>query len=756
MTKKRVAFATGSRADYGIVRRYLSLMNKDENIDLQLLVTGAWLDDEYGRQVDLIYADGFKVAAEIKLPLATKNNAGILGAMAVALEQFGIFFEKNKFDLLIILGDRYEMLSVATAASIQRIPILHLHGGELTYGNYDEFIRHSITKMSKYHFTSTEEYRQRVIQLGEQRERVFYLGALGAENCMQIDENSVPAEIAKLPKKEYFVVLFHPETLTDVSLLDQVNSLLEAIENFYQYTFVFLGTNADTHADVIRDRVKQFVSDHKNTLYFENIQANAFQAMLKNAICLIGNSSSGMIEAPSLGIYTVNIGARQDGRIRANSVVDTKCEVSEITKAVEFVLANYQRVAPVNPYYRPHTAENYYKTTLEILRGDTLNDIKMFYDLPRNQRTLVVLTSPYILSQMLWFKSVDKTDDEWDVVVLKHGSEENQLKTAEQCRQSGVFDNVWIENRTLIEDSLIKQGMHFACLFFNCLFGRKKHFCKKYINHIVGDVDKYDRFLICHDFNLLSGCIMNLSEVGKIYLFEDGLLDYLDVHRKPKCSITSIACWLISKMGYMNYYDMKTKKFPFKLDKKCIKFATFPGKLAYRDYYGIKPLFEYESEAQREKYAALSKATFTPNIELDFEGAEVVYFTEPFYNPFTKLDDVCQAYEQVHAYLKENFSDKKIFIKKHPRDYFDYDWNDLDLVIKYENVPAELFLSIMKTENVEKLIICNFSTFLLSCIKQGVDSTVLRVRNPLTGVYDPRIQEQFERFGIDESMLVEI
>lgn len=370
-----------------------------------------------------------------------------------------------------------------------------------------------------------------------------------------------------------------------------------------------------------------------------------------------------------------------------------------------------------------------------------------------SNRTLVILTSPYILSQMLWYKSVDRTNDEWDVIVLKHGDDVAQEKTADQCRASGIFTNVWIEKRTLIEEGIVKQGLRFAKLFFNWLFGRKKRFCKKYIDHIVGDVDKYDRFLICHDFNLLSGCIMNLSEVGKIYLFEDGLLDYLDVRRKPERSITSIACWLISKMGYMNYYDMKTKKFPFKLDKKCIKLAAFPGKLTYRDYYGIKPLFEYENDAQREKYATLSKATFTPDIELDFEGAEVVYFTEPFYNPFTTLEDVHQAYEQVHTYFKENFSGKKIFIKKHPRDLFDYGWDDLDLVIKYENVPAELFLSVLKAE---KLVICNFSTFLLSCIKQGVDSTVLRVKNPITGKYDERIEEQFKRFGIDKALITEL
>lgn len=154
---KKIAFATGSRADYGIMRRYLRKLDDDESVSLEILVTGALLDNDYGHQVDLIYRDGFKVGAEIEVHLDTSDNIGIIHTMSETLDDFGHFFGKNKYDLLIILGDRYEMLSVATAAAMQRIPILHIHGGEATYGNYDEFIRHCITKMSLYHFTATQE-----------------------------------------------------------------------------------------------------------------------------------------------------------------------------------------------------------------------------------------------------------------------------------------------------------------------------------------------------------------------------------------------------------------------------------------------------------------------------------------------------------------------------------------------------------------------------------------------------------------------
>lgn len=381
---KKIAFVTGSRADYGIVRRYLELLNNDNGIDLKILVTGALLSEKYGKQVSMIYQDGFDVAAEIHVDLDSSSNQMILHTMAQTLEGFAEYFAKNDYDLLIILGDRYEMLSVATAASMQRIPILHLHGGEATYGNYDEFIRHAITKMSLYHFTATEEYRKRVIQLGEQPEKVFYLGALGAENCLFIEENNVPDFVKELPEKKYFVVLFHPETLTNRSTLDQTQELLSGISEFKDYKFVFLGTNADTHSDIIRNTVKSFVEENNNALYFENLHPDAYHYLLKKSVCLVGNSSSGIIEAPSLGVYTINIGDRQKGRVRGKSVIDIKCESTDISNAIEQVLLHQDGVNEIsNPYYQKDSANSYYEKTKELLlklQSDIVEP-KIFYDI---------------------------------------------------------------------------------------------------------------------------------------------------------------------------------------------------------------------------------------------------------------------------------------------------------------------------------------------------------------------------------------
>ena len=389
MDKYKVVFATGSRADYGIVRNYLRCLDEDERIDLSILVTGALLSPKFGHQVELIYRDGFKIAKEIEIELDSNSNKGVTHAMAVALDKFGAYFCDNKPDLLIILGDRYEMLSVAIAAAMNRIPILHIHGGELTYGNYDEFIRHAITKMSLFHFTATEEYRQRVIQLGEEPERVFYLGALGAENCLHINETMVPKEVYQMKNEKYFVVLFHPETLTNVSVESQVEEVLAAIDKYNTYKFVFLGANADTHADIIRTRVKEYVSAKANCVYIENLPTSGYHYLIKHALALLGNSSSGLIEVPSLETYTINIGDRQAGRTRGNSVLDVPCDRSMIAWAMARVITGGITDKIVNPYYQKNTIQRYFDNTiivLDNLRKMSYRYPKKFYDLQEETR----------------------------------------------------------------------------------------------------------------------------------------------------------------------------------------------------------------------------------------------------------------------------------------------------------------------------------------------------------------------------------
>ena len=376
----KVAFATGSRADYGIVRNYISRLNADPEVDFSVLVTGALLDEAYGSAVSIIEADGFRIGHRCKLSLKVGSTADTVHIMSEVLDDFGKYFEEQKPDLLIILGDRYEIYAVSIAAAMQRVPILHLHGGEITLANYDEFIRHSITKMSRWHFTSTEEYRRRVIQLGENPADVYWLGALGAENCLEIDKANVPAELLDIDN--CFTVLFHPETLNPMSPGEQMKVVLEAVSGFAgKYKLVFIGSNADTRSDQIGRLVEEFCKNHPGAVLYKNLHPDAYHWLVSRSYALVGNSSSGIIEVPSLGAFTVNIGDRQTGRVKGESVLDVPCNATAIAEAMQYSIFHKGEAAGKNPYYKPDAARLYYETTKKILRSGEGKGFKEFYDL---------------------------------------------------------------------------------------------------------------------------------------------------------------------------------------------------------------------------------------------------------------------------------------------------------------------------------------------------------------------------------------
>lgn len=380
MKQYKVAFATGSRADYGIVRNYIARLNEDPEIDFSILTTGALLSSEFGSAINIIEKDGFKVDFKDKVEQKVGHLYDTVHIMATVLDDFGKFFSEYRYDLLIILGDRYEIYSVSIAAAMHRIPILHIHGGELTVANYDEFIRHSITKMSHFHFTSTEEYRHRVIQMGEQPKNVYCLGALGAENCLCIDMKNVPKELRDIHNS--FVVLFHPETLNAVSPLEQISEVLQAVARYIEnYTFLFIGSNADTHSDQITKTVKKFCDEHQNAMYYVNLHPDCYHHIVKQSIALIGNSSSGIIEVPSLGSFTINIGNRQTGRVKSKSIIDVPCEEASIANAMDYVIAHKGEEITDTPYYRPDTANEYYRVTKQILHDIDTIGYKEFYNI---------------------------------------------------------------------------------------------------------------------------------------------------------------------------------------------------------------------------------------------------------------------------------------------------------------------------------------------------------------------------------------
>lgn len=381
---KKLLYVTGSRAEYGIMRRLLKKLDEDKNIQLDIVVTGMHLMKEYGETFKEVEKD-FNVIEKIDIEIANSNNYDVLHSMSLAIEKFAKFFLNNKYDAVMLLGDRYEILPVAIASAINNIPLIHIHGGEKTLGNYDEFIRHSITKMSKLHLVATDEYRNRVIQLGENPETVKNVGSLGVANAMELELLSKKELENKLGNfsKPYFVVLFHPETITEISIEQQTENLISALNKFKdRYDFVFIGSNSDTGSDKIQKIIKNFV-DKNNYKRFLSLKNYEYFSLLKNSQGLIGNSSSGVIEVPSLKIPTINIGNRQLGRVKGTTIIDCSADTEDILKAIEKSQSeSYKKILneSVNPYYQENSLEKYYSEIKKFLDKDN-NYLKDFWDI---------------------------------------------------------------------------------------------------------------------------------------------------------------------------------------------------------------------------------------------------------------------------------------------------------------------------------------------------------------------------------------
>lgn len=386
---KKILYVSGSRAEYGIMKRLLKKIKESNEIDLKLIVTGMHLDEKYGFTYKNIEEDGFEIYKRIDINTFGNDNKSILDSMSIGLKKFSELFCFEKFDAIILLGDRYEILPVSIAAAMNNIPIIHIHGGEKTLGNYDEFIRHSITKMSRFHITSTEEYRKRVIQLGESPENVKNLGALGAENSFllkRLKKEELEKIVGKL-EKEYFVVLFHPETLTNVLVENQMKELINAIDEIYiksenKYEFIFIGSNSDTGSEKIVSIVDKYIK-RRNFKKFISLRPEEFQSLVMYSKGIIGNSSSGIIEVPSLKVPTINIGNRQLGRVMGESVINCNCVKEDIVKSIELSISNefIKKVRKSkNPYFKENTLENYFNEILNFLKTFK-NNMKDFWDI---------------------------------------------------------------------------------------------------------------------------------------------------------------------------------------------------------------------------------------------------------------------------------------------------------------------------------------------------------------------------------------
>ncbi len=391
LQKKHIAIVTSTRADYGILKPLIERLRKEKEFVTGMLVTGMHLSESFGMTVQEIERDENPI--DVRLPILEKGDSpqDVSNTMANALRSFGTYFSANKPDLLIVLGDRYEIMAVCIAAMNEGIPIAHLHGGETTEGAIDECVRHAITKMSYLHFTATEKYRERVIQLGEAPERVFAVGALGVENICRLElmqENELRNELG-LTELPYISVTFHPVTMEQRQAEKQVRELLAAMDEFagkYAVQYVVTKANADAGGRGINRILEEYAATRKNVHLYTSLGMHRYLSSLKYCIFVMGNSSSGIIEAPSFGVPTVNIGDRQRGRIQAESVINCKPEKKEILSAMDRAMSikwqeHCRKIE--NPYGKGDTSERIVEVLKDFLLNEKIALKKSFYDIDR-------------------------------------------------------------------------------------------------------------------------------------------------------------------------------------------------------------------------------------------------------------------------------------------------------------------------------------------------------------------------------------
>lgn len=385
---KNVCVVTGTRSEYGLLAPLIKKLKNEKSFNTKVVVTGSHLSEEYGNTYHYIEEDGIEIDEKIDI-LSTNNTAvGITETMGNAVKKFGEYFGKTVPDMIVILGDRYEIFAVATAAAVLNIPIAHLHGGEVTLGAYDEFFRHGITKMSCLHFTSCEEHRKRVIQLGEEPSRVFNVGAIGIENIKNmklLTKQELSKSINFDIKGKYALVTFHPVTLEKQSVSFQCDALIEAIKQIKDLQFIITKANADDGGRVINEKLERLEKDfpEKVSVYTSLGQLRYLSAM-KYSELVLGNSSSGLIEAPSFHVPTVNIGNRQKGRMHGKSVVNCDVDTGKIVSAIELVRSTDWRkrnLQDENPYGTGETSDKIIAAMKKYLDTHDKGIVKSFFDI---------------------------------------------------------------------------------------------------------------------------------------------------------------------------------------------------------------------------------------------------------------------------------------------------------------------------------------------------------------------------------------
>jgi len=353
---RKICVVTGSRADYGLLRWVMQGIKDDPELNLQVIATGMHLSPTFGLTYKVIEEDGFRVDAKIEILGSSDSPVAIAESMALALAGSAKAFSELKPDLVVVLGDRFEIFAASTAALVAKIPMAHLHGGETTIGAFDEAFRHSITKMSHLHFVATAEYRSRVIQLGEDPRNVYLVGGVGIDsikNLPLLGRKELEAQLGLDLGKKSLLITFHPVTLDAESPEYQMKELLAALSHLHDTTLIFTIPNADTGGHVLIKMIEEFVSQHKNAKVFTSLGQLKYLSCISHVDGVVGNSSSGITEVPTFKKGTINVGDRQLGRIQAASVINCEPIEKDIEHAIEKLYSpNFKSnlAATKNPY----------------------------------------------------------------------------------------------------------------------------------------------------------------------------------------------------------------------------------------------------------------------------------------------------------------------------------------------------------------------------------------------------------------------
>jgi GDP/UDP-N,N'-diacetylbacillosamine 2-epimerase (hydrolysing) len=354
--KRKVCVVSGGRSDYGLLKWLMKAIQSDENLELQVVATGTHLSPKFGSTLNEIEQDGFVINEKVECLDISDSALSTTNAMAKTMIGCAESYSRLRPDLVLVLGDRFEVFSAAAAALVANIPIAHLHGGEVTSGAIDESFRHAITKMSALHFVANDDYRSRVLQMGENSKFVYTVGGLGVDAILNVatvskEQLSIDLGIEFLSKS--LLITFHPETATSNSAENQIGELIKSLAKLNETTLIFTLPNSDVGNSVITESIQSFVAENKNSYFFESLGQTRYISMLKFVDGVVGNSSSGLTEAPTFKIGTINIGERQKGRMQASSVLSCDATEKQISEALTIMLSEgFQATleTTVNPY----------------------------------------------------------------------------------------------------------------------------------------------------------------------------------------------------------------------------------------------------------------------------------------------------------------------------------------------------------------------------------------------------------------------